>query len=105
MKGTTSAGRRHKRNHTLCKRCGKHAYHNQKHQCASCGYPEARIRHHNWGFKAQRRRTTGTGRCQHLREVQRRFKNAFQEGSQAPRLKNNKNKRLREEREKKEQKQ
>ena len=37
----------------------------------------------NWSIKAQRRRTTGTGRMKHLKLVQRRFKNGFREGVQA----------------------
>ena len=37
----------------------------------------------NWSVKAQRRRTTGTGRMKHLKIVQRRFKNGFREGVQA----------------------
>lgn len=94
-KGTTSAGRRHKRNHVVCKRCGNRSYHIQKHACGSCGFPEARIRHYNWACKSQRRRTTGTGRMRHLKIVQRRFKNGFREGGQASPTKNS-NKKLRE---------
>ncbi|RMZ55563.1 hypothetical protein APUTEX25_000146 [Auxenochlorella protothecoides] len=33
-----------------------------------------------WGQKAIRRKTTGTGRMKHLKEVHRRFRNGFQEG-------------------------
>jgi large subunit ribosomal protein L37e len=35
----------------------------------------------NWSEKAKRRKTTGTGRMSHLREVHRRFKNGFQVGT------------------------
>jgi hypothetical protein len=35
----------------------------------------------NWGEKAKRRKTTGSGRMQHLRHVQRRFQNGFQNGT------------------------
>lgn len=45
--------------------------------CAQCGYPSAKLRSYNWGLKAKRRKTTGTGRMAHLRDVQRRFKNGF----------------------------
>ncbi|KAF1789913.1 hypothetical protein GQ600_21798 [Phytophthora cactorum] len=38
---------------------------------------------HNWSQKALRRRTTGSGRMRHLKNVQRRFKNGFREGSSA----------------------
>ena len=37
----------------------------------------------NWSVKANRRKTTGTGRMRHLKIVYRRFKNGFREGSQA----------------------
>jgi hypothetical protein len=35
----------------------------------------------NWSEKAKRRKTTGTGRMRHLKEVHRRFKNGFQVGT------------------------
>ncbi|KAJ2956166.1 hypothetical protein NQZ79_g7953 [Umbelopsis isabellina] len=105
-KGTTSFGKRHTKSHTLCRRCGNRAFHNQKKTCASCGYPAAKIRSCeykleftcltvferpcqltlclvNWSVKAKRRKTTGTGRMRHLKDVSRRFKNGFREGSQA----------------------
>lgn len=37
----------------------------------------------NWSIKANRRKTTGTGRMRHLKELHRRFKNGFREGTQA----------------------
>ena len=37
----------------------------------------------NWSEKAKRRRTTGTGRMQHLKKVHRRFTNGFREGKLA----------------------
>jgi len=37
----------------------------------------------NWGEKAIRRRTTGTGRMRHLKIVARRFRNGFREGTKA----------------------
>lgn len=43
-KGTGSFGLRHTKTHTLCRRCGRRAYHIQKSTCGSCGYPAARIR-------------------------------------------------------------
>ncbi|KAJ3176100.1 60S ribosomal protein L37 [Geranomyces variabilis] len=36
-----------------------------------------------WSEKGKRRKTTGTGRMQHLKNVARRFKNGFREGSTA----------------------
>ena len=37
----------------------------------------------NWSEKSKRRRTTGTGRMQHLKNMPRRYKNGFREGTQA----------------------
>ncbi|ODO11904.1 60S ribosomal protein L37 [Cryptococcus amylolentus CBS 6273] len=51
--------------------------------CAQCGYPAAKLRSFNWGQKAKRRKTTGTGRMSHLKDVNRRFKNGFREGGAA----------------------
>ncbi|KAG8838317.1 60S ribosomal protein L37A [Serendipita sp. 405] len=45
--------------------------------CASCGYPSAKIRSYEWGQKAKRRKTTGTGRMRYLKHVSRKFKNGF----------------------------
>merc|ERR1711922_15179 len=66
---------------TLCVRCGRSSYHIQKKTCASCGYPSARNRSFNWGSKAKRRKTTGTGRMRHLKKVHRRSVNGFREGT------------------------
>jgi hypothetical protein len=35
----------------------------------------------NWGKKAIGRKTTGTGRCRHLKDLPRKFKNGFREGT------------------------
>ena len=40
-----------------------------------------------WGQKAKRRRTTGTGRMKYLKTLPRRFKNGFREGTTAKSLK------------------
>ena len=45
--------------------------------CAQCGYPRAKLRSYEWGQKAKRRKTTGTGRMRYLKHVSRRFKNGF----------------------------
>ncbi|EIW72849.1 hypothetical protein TREMEDRAFT_24399, partial [Tremella mesenterica DSM 1558] len=76
-------GKRHTKSHTLCRRCGKRSFHKQHHECAQCGYPSAKLRSYNWGLKAKRRKTTGTGRMKHLKSVNRRFKNGFREGGAA----------------------
>lgn len=35
----------------------------------------------NWGMKAKRRKTTGTGRMRYMKDVPRKFKNGFQIGA------------------------
>ncbi|CAE7146227.1 unnamed protein product [Rhizoctonia solani] len=45
--------------------------------CGQCGYPSAKLRSYEWGLKAKRRKTTGTGRMRYLKHVSRRFKNGF----------------------------
>mmetsp|Transcript_5442 Transcript_5442/g.24495 ORF Transcript_5442/g.24495 Transcript_5442/m.24495 type:complete len:97 (-) Transcript_5442:114-404(-) len=82
-KGTGSFGKRHNKSHTLCRRCGRRAYHIQKSTCGACGYPSARKRNYNWSVKAIGRRTTGTGRMRYLKHLPRRFKNGFREGTEA----------------------
>ncbi|KAI8475152.1 MAG: ribosomal protein L37 component of cytosolic 80S ribosome and 60S large subunit [Monoraphidium minutum] len=82
-KGTGSFGKRRNKTHTLCRRCGRRSYHIQKSTCSSCGYPAARIRSYQWGKKAIGRHTTGTGRMRSMKEMPRRFKNHFREGTQA----------------------
>ncbi|KAK4875190.1 hypothetical protein RN001_011612 [Aquatica leii] len=83
-KGTSSFGKRRNKTHTLCRRCGRSSYHIQKSRCAQCGYPSAKLRSFNWSKKAKRRKTTGTGRCRHLKVVRRRFRNGFREGLPTP---------------------
>lgn len=89
----TTNSKRHTKSHTLCRRCGNRAFHRQHKSmlisrriiwgsgtviaCASCGYPSAKIRSYEWGQKAKRRKTTGTGRMRYLKDVSRRFKNGF----------------------------
>ena len=96
-KGTASFGKRHNKTHITCRRCGKRSLHLQKGTCSACGYPSARLRKctcydscwffqnivltvistDNWATKAQRRRTTGTGRCRYLKTLPRKFKVNF----------------------------
>ncbi|KAJ3389295.1 60S ribosomal protein L37A [Lobulomyces angularis] len=85
-KGTCSFGKRHVKTHTLCKRCGRRSFHNQKKTCAQCGYPAAKLRSFNWSVKGKRRKTTGTGRMAHLKNMPRRFKNGFREGTSAKKV-------------------
>ncbi|CAD0029600.1 unnamed protein product, partial [Aureobasidium pullulans] len=80
-KGTGSFGKRHNKTHVLCRRCGSRSLHVQKHTCSNCGYPSASIRKFNWGEKAKRRKTTGTGRMRSLKLVNRKFSNGFRTGT------------------------
>lgn len=48
-KGTPSFGKFHTPNHRRCRRCGRHAFHVQKHRCASCGFgATAKLRSYSW---------------------------------------------------------
>ncbi|CAK40830.1 hypothetical protein BDQ94DRAFT_160641 [Aspergillus welwitschiae] len=60
---------------------GRRSFHVQKSTCSNCGYPAAKTRKFNWSEKAKRRKTTGSGRMRHLKEVHRRFHNGFQVGT------------------------
>lgn len=82
-KGTQAFGKKHNKSHVPCRRCGRSSYHVQKSQCSSCSYPDTKMRRYQWGKKALRRRTNGTGRMKHLKDMPRRFKNGFMEGTQA----------------------
>merc|ERR1719497_154783 len=82
--GTPAMGKRHKKTHGLCPRCGKRSFHYQKKRCAACGYPAAKIRSYEWSKKAKRRRQVGSGRMTYLKNLPRRFKNGFREGTTAP---------------------
>ncbi|KAM2957787.1 hypothetical protein FF2_024722 [Malus domestica] len=82
-KGTGSFGKRRNKTHTLCVRCGRRSFHLQKSRCSACAFPAARKRKYNWSEKAIRRKTTGTGRMRYLRNVPRRFKSGFREGTEA----------------------
>lgn len=38
-----------KRSHTMCRRCGKHAYHLRKQRCAACGFGDSsKMKRFNW---------------------------------------------------------
>ncbi|CAE8606809.1 unnamed protein product [Polarella glacialis] len=82
--GTPAMGKRHKKTHALCPRCGKRSYHTQNKRCAACGYPAAKLRSYEWSEKAKRRKAQGTGRMKYLKHVARRAKNGFREGGSAP---------------------
>lgn len=51
-KGTAAFGKRQKKTHILCRRCGKKTYHVRKKECSSCGYGKSsKIRKYNWQNK------------------------------------------------------
>mmetsp|Transcript_7308 Transcript_7308/g.15186 ORF Transcript_7308/g.15186 Transcript_7308/m.15186 type:complete len:96 (-) Transcript_7308:45-332(-) len=82
--GTPAMGKRHKKTHGLCPRCGKRSYHLQNKRCAACGFPATKIRSYNWSKKSKRRRAPGTGRMSYVKHIGRRFKNGFREGGSPP---------------------
>ncbi|MEE9593921.1 MAG: 50S ribosomal protein L37e [Candidatus Hydrothermarchaeales archaeon] len=51
-KGTSSFGKRNKRLHIRCRRCGRNSYHVKKKECASCGFGKTKkIRSYSWQNK------------------------------------------------------
>lgn len=51
-KGTPSFGKRNKKTHIRCRRCGNHSFHVRKKTCASCGFgASAKRRGYNWTKK------------------------------------------------------
>ncbi|KAL7722264.1 60S ribosomal protein L37-A [Entamoeba marina] len=79
-KGTSARGTRHNKSHINCKRCGKRSWNLQKQRCASCGYPDSKMRQYAWGYKALRRRTQGTGRMRYLKTAMKRTVNVHNFG-------------------------
>merc|ERR1711973_118046 len=82
-KGTQAFGKRHIKTHTACRRCGKSSYHIQKKRCASCAFPESRMRKYNWSEKAGRRRTQGTGRNRNYKKIMKRLRGGYKEKNHA----------------------
>ncbi|RLG38023.1 50S ribosomal protein L37e [Candidatus Alkanophaga liquidiphilum] len=51
-KGTPSMGKRQKRTHGICRRCGRRSFHKSKRRCAACGFGRSRrLRKYNWTVK------------------------------------------------------
>ena len=51
-KGTPSMGKHNKKTHTVCRRCGKHAYHLSHRVCAACGFGESsKLKRYSWMTK------------------------------------------------------
>jgi len=55
-KGTPSMGRKNKKTHIACRRCGRHAYHIRDKKCSACGFGKsAKIRANAWQWKSIQR--------------------------------------------------
>ena len=51
-KGTPSYGKKNKKTHIVCRRCGKISYHPGKRTCSSCGFGNSRrIKSFLWQWK------------------------------------------------------
>ncbi|HEX59780.1 MAG TPA: 50S ribosomal protein L37e [Methanomicrobia archaeon] len=51
-KGTPSMGKRQKKTHGICRRCGRRSFHISKRRCAACGFGRSRrLRRYNWVVK------------------------------------------------------
>jgi len=51
-KGTPSFGKRRKKTHIICRRCGRHTYHVSKKICSACGFGRSKkIRNYSWQWK------------------------------------------------------
>jgi len=52
-KGTPSFGKRNKRSHISCRRCGQRSYHVRDKECAACGYGKsAKLKKFSWQWKS-----------------------------------------------------
>ncbi len=50
--GRPSFGKRQKKTHKRCRRCGRHAFHITKKYCAACGFGRSkRLRSYSWQTK------------------------------------------------------
>jgi len=51
--GTAAMGKRQKKTHIRCRRCGKVSFHVSKRYCASCGFGRSkRLRKYSWVKKS-----------------------------------------------------
>jgi large subunit ribosomal protein L37e len=51
-KGTPSFGKKNKKVHIICRRCGRRSYHIRDKRCSACGFGKsARIRKYAWQWK------------------------------------------------------
>ncbi|MFH1977730.1 MAG: 50S ribosomal protein L37e [Candidatus Aenigmatarchaeota archaeon] len=55
-KGTPSMGKRNKKTHIRCRRCGKHTYHVRHKECSSCGFGKSsKLKTFKWKNKTVNR--------------------------------------------------
>ncbi|MFQ6089232.1 MAG: 50S ribosomal protein L37e [Candidatus Methanofastidiosia archaeon] len=48
-KGTPSFGKKNKKTHIRCRRCGSHSYHLSKKRCSACNFGRSsKMRHYSW---------------------------------------------------------
>ena len=52
-KGTPSFGKKNKKTHIICRRCGKRSYHARDKKCSACGFGGgSRLRKFSWQWKS-----------------------------------------------------
>jgi len=53
VKGTPSMGKRNKKTHVLCRRCGHRSFHVSKKVCSNCGFGKSKkLRVYSWQWKS-----------------------------------------------------
>jgi large subunit ribosomal protein L37e len=51
-KGTPSFGKKNKKTHIICRRCGRHSYHVRDKNCAACGFGKSsKMKTFSWQWK------------------------------------------------------
>ncbi|MBL7206789.1 MAG: 50S ribosomal protein L37e [Candidatus Aenigmarchaeota archaeon] len=51
-KGTPSFGKKNKKSHVLCRRCGNHSYSFKKKSCSKCGFGKSKkLKTYAWQWK------------------------------------------------------
>ncbi len=52
MKGTPSFGKKQRKAHIRCRRCGRHSYNVSKKYCSACGFGKSKkIKSYSWQWK------------------------------------------------------
>ena len=55
-KGTPSMGKRNRKTHIACRRCGRHSYHIRKSVCSACSFGKSsRLKAYAWQWKTVQR--------------------------------------------------